>query len=920
MDNPQTSEQDMQPLAGQWRALIDALEFSKSQLISEIKACLREFEQISESQLRSLENFEPQKIEGTSLELLEQTVARVSRKLVEEHYEQWEQRKPFKRAMKAVQTYGNRLEDAALGLPKTVQVKASVLQQLLEQYLTESQRKQLLRLSDTQRVIDPSALVLEVVRGYFEECLELLAEVLAIFTEGFWQLRHIWDACYDFSVGRLNRVDDLSEAMFQQTRKGLAKARELIVQAEAALDELPSASAKALVSAYISNRRLEVRESDSAVEAAQQIVNHLIEQFYMVDEELRLLLSLLLLLKSLKEVFCDNIAGLRQESERCVKELDKAIAQLSKQQQECDKNIELPDFGVVPAQMRLAELEGLIRSKVAQLPSEMYVQLSITVQPPANSKLIEPQNIAIEAIIKHQEYKEYVRLVQAIEKEHTTVLRQIEQACEVISFGLANRDADKPTEVTREAFQNALSLLEFHRKQLNTQYFLELERVAAKLLLCCIDTYPYLRQSSVEAIAESARKKLALFVLWSGKNTYDLFHRLVSKVTGASQRALKWTLTTIGWSEARPPVGHAEITVRPMLPEEFVADPRAKLLPAIYKRLFHLEPLKDPKFLIGRDEELAAIAKARQMWVVGRPTSLLVVGERGSGKSSLLNCAVERVLAEDQLVRLEFGERLVSEQQLEDYLCGSVKAKSLEELKLLLRRHVVILEELERTFLRRVGQLDAVRALIRLISSTCFQTFWIVSINQVAYKFLDAVVGLGGAFSHRINAARASKEALREAIMVRHRLSGLRLYFAQAPVERKWIRQRHPDAESSFFEALARESNGLFRTAFEIWLAHIERIEGGACHVKPIVGQDLEVIEYLGQRELFSLLAIMQHGSLTVEEHAKVFYQSCRESQGSLDRLCSLELIEPDPSHPGYRIRPEVIRLVRQALYLHNLL
>ncbi|MEZ4586972.1 MAG: hypothetical protein R2909_11265 [Gemmatimonadales bacterium] len=80
-----------------------------------------------------------------------------------------------------------------------------------------------------------------------------------------------------------------------------------------------------------------------------------------------------------------------------------------------------------------------------------------------------------------------------------------------------------------------------------------------------------------------------------------------------------------------------------------------------------------------------------------------------------------------------------------------------------------------------------------------------------------------------------------------------------------------------------------------------------------------EVIEQLDGDDLFTLVAIMQHGSLTAEEHARVFQWPAATSRAELDDLLARELIEPDPGRPGLRVRPGALRVVREALHRRNL-
>jgi hypothetical protein len=81
-----------------------------------------------------------------------------------------------------------------------------------------------------------------------------------------------------------------------------------------------------------------------------------------------------------------------------------------------------------------------------------------------------------------------------------------------------------------------------------------------------------------------------------------------------------------------------------------------------------------------------------------------------------------------------------------------------------------------------------------------------------------------------------------------------------------------------------------------------------------------KIVDHLGMEHLFTLIAIPQHGSLTAEEHAIIFQKSVSESRSQLNELLATEIIEPDPAHPGFCIRPEAASLVREILYRRNLL
>jgi hypothetical protein len=88
-----------------------------------------------------------------------------------------------------------------------------------------------------------------------------------------------------------------------------------------------------------------------------------------------------------------------------------------------------------------------------------------------------------------------------------------------------------------------------------------------------------------------------------------------------------------------------EVHIRPLLPDEFNVDPASAELPALYRHLFRPDPVEEARFLVGRGTELAALADARARWEAGHSAAVIVTGERGSGKTSLVNCALQGALA-----------------------------------------------------------------------------------------------------------------------------------------------------------------------------------------------------------------------------------------------------------------------------------
>jgi hypothetical protein len=146
------------------------------------------------------------------------------------------------------------------------------------------------------------------------------------------------------------------------------------------------------------------------------------------------------------------------------------------------------------------------------------------------------------------------------------------------------------------------------------------------------------------------------------------------------------------------------------------------------------------------------------------------------------------------------------------------------------------------------------------------RTLWILSVNAVAFRFLNAAVQLGASFSHRINAASATQADLERAIMQRHNLSGLRLPYAAPPPEGGLLRRarpalygRDPDPQYRFFWRPRGRIRGVFRTACDIWLRHIEAIEAGVLYMKLLQPSICPTSSIRSRHhDLFTLAAILQ--------------------------------------------------------------
>ncbi len=922
-------------LAKQWSKLTERLDSANDRLMAEMEGCWRDLQSLLESQTANLNATVPATLEAEGLEAFRKARAEAARGLLAEPLAQWERRRPYKRAMMAIESYDRSLEELARSLPESVEANGPQALALLGQLVPKGAARRLARLRGKERPLPLRAIVADEVRRLARRRAETEGEYLFALAEAVQQLRRNWEARREaFDTAAQGEPSQKQEA--EALKREAQSLAEIVNQAENALAawrQWPEVTTQSLARRILNGVawRRKVKALPSSDERTA-CLKHWGEQLRSLESEIGLERALERGEDSALILAERSLASLAEERANLLAELDEFAGWLRRRLAGGEQaDVPPPKIVVVPAASRLAEFDAGLKGALQTLPPEARILTKFSALPRRRMKARElhPAETAYEAF-ERSGRDEITGILQTVEAEHHRTVREIERAREVVAFGLSadEEERNRDPQVAQEALQNALSLLEFHRRETADELNEADGHFARTMARVFAENRLILNRNRLGALAYLGQQSSRQVAATLTRNATDAAKRGINLTLNTLQEQARKFLVYIGWLPEKA-AGVSEVVKRPFLPSEFTADLSAKELPAIYRRLFRFEAVEDPRFLVGREREMEAIAEARAMWEAGRPVAVLIIGERGSGKTSLINCAVKRPLEGLEIVRGEFSERLSNAAQLREFLTRMLGLDDPAQLQPALngRRRVLILEELERSFLRQIGHYDAMRELQRLIAATCRHTLWIVVTNQIAFRFLDAAVSLGQSFSHRINAASAAPDALRDAILLRHNLSGLRLQFSLPPEEQTIINRiknrlrGQADPEQVFFDQLARESAGVFRTAFEIWLGQIESAQAGALLMKPLAAPDLmPVIAALDTDDLFTLVSVLQHGSLTPEEHATIFQKNLAVSQAQIDELLAREIIEPDPNRIGFRVRPEALRVVKEALYRRNLL
>jgi hypothetical protein len=311
-------------------------------------------------------------------------------------------------------------------------------------------------------------------------------------------------------------------------------------------------------------------------------------------------------------------------------------------------------------------------------------------------------------------------------------------------------------------------------------------------------------------------------------------------------------------------------------------------VPFAYRQLFSTNPLEVSEFLSGRSQALGAIEQALARWRQGHFSSVVVIGDQGSGKTSLINCAMEQILKGVPLVRHRVSATLTGEKELLELLNEvlDLDADTLELLEKQVQashvRRMVILEDIHRLHLRAWGGLALIRRLLAFIDATGSHILWFVSIDQYAWQYLIHVAAMDRHFAFRLETGRLGPDELEGAIMARHRATGYGVRFMTSDGREDGNQQR---LHREFFDRLSAACGGNVFAAIFYWLRSIQQVDANILCISPLEELHLEFLASLELDEVLDLAMVIEHGGLSPVHFAMVFQLELDEASTRLKRL-----------------------------------
>lgn len=355
-------------------------------------------------------------------------------------------------------------------------------------------------------------------------------------------------------------------------------------------------------------------------------------------------------------------------------------------------------------------------------------------------------------------------------------------------------------------------------------------------------------------------------------------------------------------------------------------------LPLVYRRIFRLHPLDDERFFVSREKELTELARQAELWRQGQVASTAIIGERGSGRTTLLRIALKRIFNEDKIFWIDLEQTLEDADKFAKHLSKALRMGKITDIDKIEEKllegdpAVIVFEDVHNLFLRTVDGFEALERFLLLVARTSSKIFWIMTCTTFSWSYLDKVMGIGGHLQWVLQLSNLSTEEITNALMRRSRASGFktRVEPNERALKSKTYKRLRSEEErqryllSYFFGSLSRFAVGNITVAILFWLHSIRGNDSGVLRLAPDISFDSSFIRSFHPDDLFTMQALAVHEFLDAAQHARVFHQDVSVSRTHLSRLRNMGVLEE--STGGFRIHPFLYRPIIEVLKERNML
>ena len=280
----------------------------------------------------------------------------------------------------------------------------------------------------------------------------------------------------------------------------------------------------------------------------------------------------------------------------------------------------------------------------------------------------------------------------------------------------------------------------------------------------------------------------------------------------------------------------------------------------------------DVEFL---QEETALFKKGHENWKISK-NPLLIIGDTGTGVSKFIR---ENSKTLDNPLVLDGKKLILGRKDFIDQLSqlfNIENATNFNQIKEQLgeKEKIVVLENIERLFLRKIGGFELLEDFLLFLHGTKHVIYWIVSINRYSYNYLDRVKGFSSNFLSYISISSLEEGEIQDKIIsingdnivtyLKPKDMGSKKSNNLSQLSRE---QRQEELKADFFKRMYAFADGNLQASINYWLKSVVRSRDKKIYVR---AHEINANLNLSLDELFVLEAILQHRRLSTQSLKEV--------------------------------------------------
>ncbi len=344
-----------------------------------------------------------------------------------------------------------------------------------------------------------------------------------------------------------------------------------------------------------------------------------------------------------------------------------------------------------------------------------------------------------------------------------------------------------------------------------------------------------------------------------------------------------------------------------------------KGLPVVYQRLYKIQPLSEMSLFVGREQEIDILKRAYENWQKERYASSVIVGERWSGMTTLIQYFMAKICSHKNVIRLNPELNLYHPKDFFDLWQKALKNDQITSVQEIIDalnstndKQIIILENLQNLYLRTIHGFECLKMLCEIISKTYKQNFWLCSCSLYSWHYLDQTIQLSSYFGYIALMDELSHSHIREIIIRRNNISGYMVRFEPSVKNlrnNKYIKLDDQDRQEylkdQFFTSLNSFARGNISLALIFWLLSTKHITEDAIEISNFEEPDFSFMNSLSNEKVLALFMLVVHDGLTLELFTEVFNKPPEQS-----KLLLLMLMED-----GILVNRDEVYIVNPLLY-----